>query len=98
MSGARITITTTLVQETDKAFALWDGAMHEITDSATGEVTDRRHFEWVPRSQVTITKRTNGSDDRGRPVVLVEVDLPEWLAREKGLIDGRCANTGDLFS
>ena len=92
------TITTMLVQETDKAWALWDGAMHEVTDATTGEITERRHFHWVPKSQATIKSRRVATEG-GQPVTWVEIDMPEWLARKAGLLgDDRCRNTGDLFA
>lgn len=91
-----VTITTMLVQESDRAYAFWDGATHEVVDATTGEVTTRRHYHWVPKSQRTIKRRTI-ANERGKAVTIVEVELPEWLARKSGLLDGRCSKTEDLF-
>lgn len=89
-----ITITCQLAQETDKAFGLYDGATHEVLDHATGELTERRHYHWVPKSQARIVKRTR---DAALGATVVEIELPEWLAEKSGLMEGRCKRTGDLF-
>ena len=97
MSRDTVTITTMLVQESDRAFAFWDGATHEIVDAVTGEISTRKHYNWVPKSQCTIKSRTRANEG-GKAVVIVEVELPEWLARQRGLLDGKCTKTGDLFA
>lgn len=58
---------------TKKAIAVADGTMEEVVDQRTGEVTEREKWFWLPRSQIEI-------DGEGT------VTLPDWLAREKGLI------------
>lgn len=61
----------------------WTLAIHLETPTAilaspTGNRTDAR---WLPRSQITIIDSTRRQSPNG---LLVDVDLPEWLATEKG--------------
>lgn len=66
------------------SIAVADGTMLKVVDERTGQQKLREQWFFLPRSQVTI----EGLDDLdalepGQPVV---VHLPEWLARNRGLI------------
>lgn len=82
MTRATFTVTAEIRNSTDRAFALHDGATHEVVDERTGEITERPHFVWVPKSQVQIVREWKGS--RGER--MAEIEMPEWLAKEKELV------------
>ncbi len=57
------------------------GVMFSETDKAIlfGDTADRAKAVWLPKSQVEVEH--DGGQDR-----FVTVTLPEWLAKDKGLI------------
>lgn len=57
--------------------------LHRETDRAVLVSDGIGDAVWLPKSQVGID-RTNERFERGRHVVTIT--LPEWLAKEKGLI------------
>lgn len=64
---------------TKRAIAVWDGVSMEDGphDPSTGEIKQRPHWCWLPRSQIEIEPQRDGT---------AIVSLPEWLALAKGLI------------
>ena len=77
-----IEITAEIRHTTERGIALYQGATHDVTDERTGEVKERDHFVWLPKSQVTITREWRGRDGER----MAEIGVPEWLAKDKGLI------------
>lgn len=78
MKSDLIDIECEVVEEREKAVAIWDGVSYgeDYVDPDTGEVRKNRKWTWLPRSQIEIIP--NGKT--------ATVTLPEWLATEKGLI------------
>ena len=74
----------------DRAIALADGTTGDWTDPRTGEVTSREKWFWLPKSQLRLAE----PGPRGRPIPLdavskglaVTATIPQWLAKEKGLL------------
>lgn len=65
---------------TERGLALYQGASREYVDETTGEITTKEHWHWVAKSLVT---RLDARPRRGQPEL---VRMPEWLAKEKGLL------------
>lgn len=82
MSRAPVTITAEIRHTTERGFALFQGERHEVVDERTGEIVERDHFVWVPKSQVTITREWRGSQGER----FAEVTIPEWMAKQKGMV------------
>lgn len=66
---------------------------HHDTTSANlvSETGEERHAVWVPKSKASVTrtgKSGQGHKANGQALILpmVKVSMPEWLAREKGLV------------
>jgi len=83
MTDETIVITAELRASTPKGIALFQGAKHEMTDHRTGEVTEREHWHWLPRSKVTIVNTKTAKP--GGPQI-VDVEMPTWLAKKVGLL------------
>jgi hypothetical protein len=62
----KVTLTFVVHRETDKAILVSDDG-------------DRKKAEWLPLSQIKITREWVEGDNEG-----VEVEVPQWLAEEKG--------------
>jgi len=77
-----ISITAEIALTTERGLALWQGETHDVTDERTGEIVERKHYVWLPKSQVTITREWRG----GNGERMAEIDVPEWLAKDKELI------------
>lgn len=77
-----ITITGEIRQSTERGLAIYQGEKHDVMDERTGEIVERDHYVWLPRSQVTIEREWRGSNGER----MAEIDVPEWLAREKDLV------------
>jgi len=77
-----VTITAEIRSTTERGLALFQGDRHEVVDERTGEIVERDHFVWLPKSQVTITREWRGRDHER----MAEIEVPEWLAKEKELI------------
>ena len=82
MARPTISITAEIRNTTDRGIALFQGDRHEVVDERTGEVVERDHFVWLPKSQITITREWRGENNER----MAEIDVPEWLAKEKELI------------
>lgn len=54
----------------------FDYMAHDTNDAYLFKNNDDDENYWLPKSQVEITKLSNG----------YEVEMPEWLAKEKELI------------
>lgn len=80
--SASITITAELRSSTDKGFALFTGETHEVVDERSGEIVERDHYHWVARKLSTIEREWRGREGQR----MVEIALPEWLAKREGLI------------
>lgn len=78
--GARITVTVMLCRLAGKSLAVTDGEREEHQDPRTGEIVEREKWVFLPRSQCS------WSPPDATPGTVVELTLPEWLAKEKGLI------------
>lgn len=68
-------------------------ALHYDTGKAVlvSETGEEAKAVWLPKSKIEILdggKKCTGVDKRGREIVVphIEVTVPEWLAKEKGLI------------
>lgn len=68
-------------------------ALHYDTGKAVfvSETGEEAKAVWLPKSKIEILdggKKCTGTDKRGREIVVphIEVTVPEWLAKEKGLI------------
>lgn len=83
MSAETIIITAELRASTPRGIALYQGAKHEMTDHRTGEVTEREHWHWLPRSHVKVVAEPKAKP--GGPKI-VEVEMPTWLAKKVGLL------------
>lgn len=66
---------------------------HHDTSAANlvSEAGEERHAVWLPKSKATVRrtgKSGQGHKANGQSVMLpmVNVSMPEWLAREKGLL------------
>lgn len=70
MKSNLIEIACEVRAEREKAIAVADGTMEPRDDGRKGE---REKWFWLPRSQVEVNQ--DGT-----------VTMPEWLAKEKGLI------------
>lgn len=66
MSREKVTLTFVVHHETDRAILVSDDG-------------DRDKAEWLPLSQINITREWAEGDDEG-----IEVEVPLWLAEEKG--------------
>lgn len=66
-----------LLAETEKALLVTDGTTKKFKNPVDGTETDEQQKCWLPKSQVEFIHKDGG---------LIEVTLPEWLAKEKGLI------------
>ena len=66
MSREKVTLTLVVHHETDRAILVSDDG-------------DRKKAEWLPLSQINITREWAEGDDEG-----IEVEVPLWLAEEKG--------------
>ena len=66
-----------IIEEREKAIKVTDGTTEEYQDRQTGETHVGTKWFWIPRSQIL------GLEREGDKVTLT---LPEWLAKEKGLI------------
>lgn len=75
-------ITAEIRNTTEKAFGLFQGATHEVVDERTGEVTERPHFHWVAKSQVTVAREWRGPQGER----MAEIDVPDWLIKKVGLL------------
>ena len=75
MAQEQIEIECQIQQDREKAIAITDGTTEEATN-AKGETYKRLKWIWLPKSQVTLVP--NGKN--------WIVKMPEWLAKDKGLI------------
>lgn len=66
VSREKVTLTLVVHHETDRAILVSDDG-------------DRDKAEWLPLSQINITREWAEGDDEG-----IEVEVPLWLAEEKG--------------
>ena len=82
MSRATVTITAEIRHTTERGLALFQGATHEVVDERTGEIRERDHFVWLPKSRVEIAREWRGSKGER----MAEIEVPEWLAKEKELV------------
>lgn len=58
-----------------KAQAFWQG---DYKENDGGKPDAQEEWVWLPLSQIEVTEVTDSP--------LVEVSMPEWLAKDKGLI------------
>lgn len=82
MTRPTITITAEIRHTTERGIAIFQGDRHEMMDERTGELVERDHFVWLPKAQVTICREMRGKGGER----IAEIELPEWLARERGLV------------
>ena len=68
-----IEIACAVRRKTEKAIGVADGTTEEVSDERTGELREREKLFWLPLSQVADTG--DGT-----------VTMPEWLAKDKGLL------------
>ena len=83
---ATIVVTAEIRHSTARGLALYQGERHEVVDERTGEVLERDHYVWLPRSQVTIIREWRGGGRDGGGARMAEIAVPEWLARQKELV------------
>lgn len=69
-----VTVIMRLDDPSKQAIAVWDGVSY-----LPGTIKEK--WEWLPRSMIE-WERVRGAIRGGT----IEVSLPEWLAKEKGLI------------
>lgn len=82
------TFSLTVAKYTAKGgVAFADGTQEEITDPDTGEIRTREKFYWFSKSQKQI--RLEGYEAGAWPAegTIVEVTMPEWLAKKVGLME-----------
>jgi hypothetical protein len=73
MSDATLVdIACKVVRETERGIAIADGTTEKHKDGTGGEI-EREKWHWLPRRYVEV-------NDDGT------VSMPEWLAKERGLI------------
>lgn len=82
MTRATITITAEIRRTTERGLALFQGERREVMDERTGELTMRDEFVWLAKSQATIRREWSGPKGER----LAEIELPEWVAKERGLV------------
>lgn len=62
------------------SIALADGKTEDVTNPVTGEITQRERWIWCPKSQV------QRPAPAAKPGEAETVLIPEWLAKDRGLI------------
>ena len=80
MKGPTTDIAVRVVKITDKAIAVADGTMEQITDRTTGEVSERVRWFWFPKSLIEVDPEDYESGDD------VVITVPERIATEKELV------------
>ncbi len=79
----RIEIACDIRALTQTQIAIWDGRTAEKVDKKTGEITEGEDWVWLPRSQLS------AADDGvwpPEPRTTRKISMPEWLAKDRGLI------------
>lgn len=71
-TAERTAIACRLVEVREKAVVIADGTTEEVVDRRTGEIVTREKWFYLPRQFVRIGKGI--------------VSIPEWLAKDRGLI------------
>lgn len=66
-----------------KSYGVWFGDEEEIQDQRTGELRKRQIWVWLPRK---MTVRGDVSDPDVTTGKVETLTIPEWLAKDKGLI------------